>query len=224
MLEADEQDTLELQPPRAGKKLQVGSRCSWNLLEFNLAPRVFFLSIAFCLLLTNVESPGSVKCPQGQMRSLGLLCFSVCVVLPPHSSAEAHACSHLLRPHAFRLGPGQRGRAERGSVEGAGARASAAAPERLPEERPGASPQQEAARRVAIAMEEVGSSTLPSRTETALLQLLRPSVPHASCFSKALGTRKNLSALKMRVRERAHACCWHENLTALAPLCSHTEP
>lgn len=68
-------------------------------------------------------------------------CLAASLLLCPRSSAEAHAGPHLLCPHAFRFGSGQRRRTERGSVEGAGAWAPPAAPERLLEERPGPSPE-----------------------------------------------------------------------------------
>lgn len=67
------------------------------------------------------------------------------------SPAETRHHSHLLGPHALRLRPGQRGRARRRPVDWAGARAASAAPERLPEERPGPPQAQEAEGGAAIA-------------------------------------------------------------------------
>lgn len=83
---------------------------------------------------------------------LSLLLFHCLPTSPP----EARPCTHVLRPHALGLWPGQWRRAGRGPVDGAGARTSPAAPERLPEERPGAGQGQEAKRRAAIAREERG--------------------------------------------------------------------
>lgn len=165
---------------------------------------------------------------------LSLLLFHCLPTSPP----EARPCTHVLCPHALGLWPGQWRRAGRGPVDGAGARTSPAAPERLPEERPGAGQGQEATRRAAIAREEGGSSTLPSHIHTPLLQLLHPSVPHSSCFSfVVLSTKKtsHLSSMKTwhqdlrREREEKLAGnmlshCHRKNTTVLTFPCSHTEP
>lgn len=98
------------------------------------------------------------------------------LLLLPGSAHEAGAGSHLLRPHALRLWSGKWGWAGWGPVDGAWARASSAAPERLPEERHGAREGQEATRGAAIARKEGGSSLPASHPRGSchpLLFLLR---------------------------------------------------
>lgn len=114
----------------------------------------------------------------------------------PTSPPEARPCSHLLRPHALGLRPGQWRWTGWGPVDRAGARTSPAAPERLPEERPGAGQRQET-RRAAIAREVGGGRDValtPSHTHTHLLQLLHPSGPHSSSFSFVVLSTQRLHA------------------------------
>lgn len=165
-------------------------------------------------------------------------CFFLFSCLSSSSSPlEAGPRSHLLCPHALGLWPGQWWRAGRGPMDGAGARASPAAPERLAEERPGAGQGQKAKGRAAIAREEGGARCCPP---THLLQLSHPSVPHSSCFSFVVLQHKNLTPLNHEdktvvipvFRRKRGKTCWKhvvplsqkKNTTVLKFPCSHTEP
>lgn len=128
-------------------------------------------------------------------------------------------------------------------MDGAGTRASPAAPKWLPEERPGAGEGQKAKRRAAIAREEGGGArccphTLTHTHSHSSSSCHTPSVPLSSSFSFVVLQHRNLTPLiredrlcdawikegKERRNMLSHCHRKKKNTTVLTFPCAHTEP